>query len=105
MFSRQGKLSLSPVSLYVFSLVPDLLFDCSPVLEYAKILLFLQSFKGVSAWFLSKNGHFPLLFFSTKFDIAWDVLLDDVLQWKEGFPDYKNYIFYFVLKVMMTLIK
>ena len=31
---------LSPVSLYVFSLDPDLLFDCSPVLEYAKYGLF-----------------------------------------------------------------
>ena len=27
----------------VFSLVPDLLFDCSPVLEYAKIWTVLQS--------------------------------------------------------------
>jgi len=34
---------VSPVSLYVFSLVPDLLFDCSPVLEYAKIRAVLQS--------------------------------------------------------------
>ena len=31
------KRPLSPVSLSVFSLVPDLLFDCSLVLEYAKI--------------------------------------------------------------------
>ena len=52
-----------------------------------------------------KKWPFSSFVFSTKFDIAWDVLLDDVLQWKEGFPDYKNYIFYFVLKVMMTLIK
>ena len=39
---------LSPVSLSVFSLVPDLLFDCSRVLEYAKmriVLQFLQSSK------------------------------------------------------------
>ena len=35
--------SLSPVSLSVFSLVPDLLFDCSRVLEYAKIRTVLQS--------------------------------------------------------------
>ena len=32
-----------PVSLSVFSLVPDLLFDCSRVLEYAKIRTVLQS--------------------------------------------------------------
>jgi len=34
---------LSPVSLSVFSLVPDLLFDCSRVPEYAKIRTVLQS--------------------------------------------------------------
>ena len=34
---------LSPVSLSVFSLVPDLLFDCSRLLEYAKIRTVLQS--------------------------------------------------------------
>ena len=34
---------LSPVSLSVFSLVPDLLFDCSRVLEYGKIRTVLQS--------------------------------------------------------------
>ena len=34
---------LSPVSLSVFSLVSDLLFDCSRVLEYAKIRTVLQS--------------------------------------------------------------
>ena len=33
------KEALSPVSFTVFSLVPDLLFDCSGVLEYAKIRL------------------------------------------------------------------
>ena len=33
---------LSPVSLSVFSFVPDLLFDCSSVLEYAKIRTVLQ---------------------------------------------------------------
>ena len=31
------KTRLSPVSLSVFSLVPDLLLDCSRILEYAKI--------------------------------------------------------------------
>ena len=36
------------VSLSVFSLVPDLLFDCSRVLEYAKIRTVLQSRKGTS---------------------------------------------------------
>ena len=34
---------LSPVSLSVFSIIPDLLFDCSRVLEYAKIRTVLQS--------------------------------------------------------------
>ena len=34
---------LSPVSLSVLSLVPDLSFDCSRVLEYAKIRTVLQS--------------------------------------------------------------
>ena len=38
---------LSPVSLSVFSLVPDLLFDCSRVLEYAKIRTVLQSMTSV----------------------------------------------------------
>ena len=37
------KKRLSPVSLSVFSLVPDLLFDCSRLLEYAKIRTVLQS--------------------------------------------------------------
>ena len=40
-------MALSPVSLSVFSLVPDLLFDCSHVLEYAKIWTVLQSRLGV----------------------------------------------------------
>ena len=35
--------SLTPVSLSVFSLVPDLLFNCSRVLEYAKMRTVLQS--------------------------------------------------------------
>ena len=34
---KEPRLQLSPVSLSVFSLIPDLLFDCSRVLEYAKI--------------------------------------------------------------------
>ena len=33
----------APVSLSVFNLVPDLLFDCSRVLEYAKVRTVLQS--------------------------------------------------------------
>ena len=41
--SKHSVFSLSPVSLSVFSLVPDLLFDCSRVLEYAKIRTVLQS--------------------------------------------------------------
>ena len=39
---------LSPVSLPVFSLVADLLFDCSHVLEYAKIPTVLQSISMLS---------------------------------------------------------
>ena len=45
---------LSPVSLSVFSLVPDLLFDCSRVLEYAKMRTVLQStiqMNGTQQWF------------------------------------------------------
>ena len=42
-FTRAKHASLSPVSLSVFSLVPDLLFYCSRVLEYAKIQTVLQS--------------------------------------------------------------
>ena len=42
----------SPVSLSVFSLVPELLFDCLRVLEYAKIRTVLQS-----------KVHFTWLFF------------------------------------------
>ena len=41
--SKHSVFSLSPVSLSVSSLVPDLLFDCSRVLEYAKIRTVLQS--------------------------------------------------------------
>ena len=40
------KKRISPVSLSVFSLVPHLLFDCSRVLEYAKIRTVLQSTLG-----------------------------------------------------------
>ena len=54
---------LSPVSLSVFSLIPDLLFDCSRVLEYAKIQTVLQS------------------------------MLVDVLGGKESFLDYKSKFF------------
>ena len=39
----EKKNRLSPVSLSVFSLIPDLLFDCSRILEYAKIRTVLQS--------------------------------------------------------------
>jgi len=35
--ARSVRRRLSPVSLSVFSLVPDLMFDCSRLLEYAKI--------------------------------------------------------------------
>ena len=37
------EMRLSPVSLSVFSLIPDLLFDCSRVLEHTKIRTVLQS--------------------------------------------------------------
>ena len=40
---RKSFTCLSSVSLSVFTLVPDLLFDCSRVLEYAKIRTVLQS--------------------------------------------------------------
>ena len=40
---RASLTRLSPVSLSVFSLVPDLLFDCTRVLEYAKMRTVLQS--------------------------------------------------------------
>ena len=40
---RRERKNLSPVSLTVFSLVPDLLFDYSRVLEYAKIPTVLRS--------------------------------------------------------------
>ena len=43
MIQEKKKKGLSPVSLSVFTLVPDLLFDCSKVLEYAKIRNVLQS--------------------------------------------------------------
>ena len=36
MCEREGKRRLFPVSLSVFSLVPDLLFDCSRVLKFLK---------------------------------------------------------------------
>ena len=42
-WGERKKTRLSPVSLSVFSLVLDLLFDCSRVLEYAKIRTVLQS--------------------------------------------------------------
>ena len=41
--NRASLTRLSPVSLSVFSLVPDLLFDCSRVLEYGKMWTVLQS--------------------------------------------------------------
>ena len=44
--ARRARKPHTPVvSLSVFSLVPDLLFDCSRVLEYAKIRTVLQSSK------------------------------------------------------------
>ena len=34
--AKRASLTLSPISLSVLSLVPDLLFDCSRVLKYVK---------------------------------------------------------------------
>ena len=53
--AKRASQRLSPVSLSVFSLVPHLLFDCSHVLEYAKIRTVLQSkhlkvFKAIRLW-------------------------------------------------------
>ena len=45
---REQKNRLYPVLLSVFSLVADLLFDCSRVLEYAKIATVLQSITMLS---------------------------------------------------------
>ena len=49
--AREGRESLSPVLLSIFSLAPDLLLDCSKVLEYAKIQTVLQS-----TFFIDKQG-------------------------------------------------
>ena len=49
----ERKKRLSPVSLSVVSLVPVLLFDCSRVLEDAKIRTVLQSFKTVQLIWVS----------------------------------------------------
>ena len=53
----KGKLDIADVevtgvwvSLSVFSLIPDLLFDCSRVLEYAKIRTVLQSSFSWDKW-------------------------------------------------------
>ena len=54
--------SLSPVSLSVFSLIPDLLFDCSRVLEYAKIRTVLQSSQHIVE---TKEVHLPLKHLTT----------------------------------------
>ena len=48
---EREKKRLSPVSLSVFSLVPDILFDCSRELEYAKIRTVLQSI----CWWTSRD--------------------------------------------------
>ena len=52
----------SPVSLSVFTLVPDLLFDCSRALEYAKIRTVLQS-RGIKVG-PNKVKHDHLIIFS-----------------------------------------
>ena len=48
------------VSISVFSLAPDLLFDCSRVYEYAKIRTVLQSPFQRSWFFLSFTNRYPL---------------------------------------------
>ena len=49
----------SPVSLSVFSLVPDLLFDCSRLLEYARLNLGLYNDVLPHIFLLKCNGrHF-----------------------------------------------
>ena len=60
---RQEKKNVSPqVSLSVFSLVPDLLFDCLHVLEYAKIRTVLQSIASALSSFLFTQIIFAPLF-------------------------------------------
>ena len=60
---RQEKKNVSPqVSLSVLSLVPDLLFDCSHVLEYAKIRTVLQSIASALSSFLFTQIIFAPLF-------------------------------------------
>ena len=56
----------SPVSLFVFSLVPDLLFHCSRLLEYPKIRTVLQSTIGhfrvpPSLWIKTRSSAQPLI--------------------------------------------
>ena len=53
--ASHGRVRLSPVSLSLFSLIPDLLFDCSRVLEYAKIRTVLQSNVKSDNTFAVKN--------------------------------------------------
>jgi len=59
---RKSFTRLSPVSPSVFTLVPDLLFDCSRVLEHAKIRTVLQS-RGVKVG-PNKLKHDHLIIFS-----------------------------------------
>ena len=63
--------SVSPQSRSVFSLIPDLLFDCSRVLEYAKIRTVLQSREG-----LMQMGryHFQILW-TLPFQFLQDIFL------------------------------
>ena len=58
----RGKKRLSPVSLSVFSLVPDLLFDCSRALEYAKIRTVLPSPSPVISTTPMRSSSFALRF-------------------------------------------
>ena len=61
MWGKRKKTSL-PRSRSVFSLVPDLLFDCSHVLEYAKIWTVLQSIDSALRSFLFTQIIFAPLF-------------------------------------------
>ena len=55
--ARTARASVFPVSLSVFSLVPDLLFNCSRVLEYAKIRTVLRSYINLTLINYSQRLH------------------------------------------------
>ena len=67
---------LSPFSLSVFSLVPDLLFDCSRVLENAKIRTFLQSIRKMKP---------NKLIWMTKQNYCWSKWISFINFWLKQF--------------------